>query len=61
MVAVSLDKKVFATMKGEFSEFKLSAFITGVMYGKESFANLPKDLPKLMKADPWDGGPRLEL
>lgn len=47
VVALSLEKGRFAIMKGEFTEFKLSAFITGLLYGKERLGELPKNMPKI--------------
>ncbi len=55
MVAISLEKERYAVMKGGFTEFKLSSFITGLLYGRESLAQLPKEMPKIVKVDPWDG------
>lgn len=55
VVALSLEKQRYVIMKGEFTEFKLSAFITGLLYGKERLGELPKNMPKIMKVAGWDG------
>lgn len=42
-------------MKGEFTDSKLSAFVTGLLYGRERLGELPKNMPKIEKVSGWDG------
>ena len=54
VIALSVKKMKYATMKGTFTQKKLSKFVIGLMTGRESLATL-RVVPKPTKATEWDG------
>lgn len=54
IVAISPNKKVFATMKASFKKENVSDFLTGLLTGKESLEDIRQDIA-LKKRQIWDG------
>jgi hypothetical protein len=54
LVAISVNKGKFATLKGSFEKKNIDSFISALLSGKERLSNLPQ-LPKLNTAKKWDG------
>ena len=51
---ISVDKKVFATMKSSWSTKNANSFINGILGGTEKKATL-SSVPKVVTVSPWDG------
>lgn len=54
VIAYSHQKKVYSVLKGAFSKSTFEDFIKRLVYGKESFIPINKEL-KVKKVVPWDG------
>ena len=54
VAAVSLDKGVYATMHGSFSEKSISLFLTGITTGRQTTNPFRKELT-VVSVEPWDG------
>jgi len=54
LIAVSVSKMKYATMKGAFAKKNIESFINGLITGKESLFDL-KNVPKFKPTERWDG------
>lgn len=55
VIVIHLKKEKYGVHKGTFDKDSLQAFIRGLMIGKVSLHDVPKNLGKFPKSDPWDG------
>jgi protein disulfide-isomerase A6 len=55
VIAVHKKKGKFGVHRGNMEHSSISGFITSLMSGKVPLNDLPKELPKLYKSEPWDG------
>lgn len=55
VVAVHLKKGKFGVHRGSFEQEGLRGFLTSLMSGRVPLHDLPKELPQIVKATPWDG------
>jgi hypothetical protein len=54
MVAISVNKGKFTTLRASFNKRNIDSFISALLSGRESLLNLPK-LPTLKTVKEWDG------
>jgi len=55
LIALHKKKGKFGVHRGNMEHASISGFITSLMSGKVPLNDLPKELPKLYKSEPWDG------
>eukprot|EP00397_Hematodinium_sp_SG-2012_P041981 GEMP01046351.1.p1 GENE.GEMP01046351.1~~GEMP01046351.1.p1 ORF type:complete len:279 (+),score=68.76 GEMP01046351.1:87-923(+) len=55
LVAIHLKKGKFGVHRGSFEQESIRGFLTSLMSGRVPLNDLPKELPKIYKADAWDG------
>jgi len=55
LVAIHMKKGKYGIHRGSFVQESIRGFLTSLMSGKVPLNDLPKDLPKIYKADAWDG------
>lgn len=55
LVAIHLKKGKFGIHRGSFEFESIGGFVRSLMSGRVPLNDLPKELPKLYKTEPWDG------
>lgn len=55
IVAINLKKDRYGVHRGVFDLEALSQFLQSLRIGKVPLGPLPKNMPKFVKSDPWDG------
>jgi len=55
LIAIHLKKQKYSIHRGSFDLEGVRSFVTSLTGGRAALHDIPANLPKIQKADPWDG------